>query len=110
MRNVIYGCLIAVAAIVVLVVVLFAALVGWSFYANKRAEEGARGLCARIPIGAPFATVLKEASRDPKPAREFREENKHHFMYYGQILSSRECIVDIRDGRVAAKRVQVNED
>ena len=104
------GCLLAAAAFSLLLVLLFAAYVGWGVYANRRAEREAAAFCTAAKPGQPIALVLERARGEGAPARKAQDGDAYHFWWYGMIFSARECVVTTKAGRVVSAQQVVHED
>jgi hypothetical protein len=109
-RKILTGCLVAVGAFVLVLVLLLVAYGAWGAYANHRAEAAAERLCAGIRPGDRIEAVSRKAAASEPPARAIHDGDRHTFTYFGMIFSARECEVSTRDGRVTAKRVIVFDD
>jgi hypothetical protein len=108
-RKVLGGCLLAAAGFCVLLIVLFAAYVGWGVYANQRAERQAAAFCSAAKPGQPIALVLERARGEGAPTRSAKDGEVYHFWWYGMIFNARECVVTSAAGRVVSTQ-QVNHE
>jgi len=110
-KKVLIGCLVAAASFALLMIVLFAAYVGWGIYANDRAETEARAFCQATKPGEELARVLERA-KGPNPPRRYGSDSDgvYHFYWYGMIFNAQECAVATKGGRVVSAQVIAHED
>ena len=109
-RKLLVGCLLTCAALALLLVLLFAAFVGWGLYANDRAEKQATAFCRSVRPGEDIARVLERAKGEDPPKRSFQSEQVWHFYWFGMIFNAQECEVTTAGGRVQSARVVAHED
>jgi hypothetical protein len=109
-RKVLFGCLIAVGAFVLCVVLLLVAYGAWGAYANSRAEDAAKALCAATRVGEPIEAVSARAAATDPPPRAIHDGDQHRYVYQGMIFNSRDCVVDTKAERVVARKFERFDD
>jgi hypothetical protein len=111
-RKILVGCLVAAGALALILVLLVAAFGFWGAYANARAERAATALCSGIRVGERIESVTARAKASDPPARSIgnTSDGEYRYAWYGQIFSSRECLVATANGRVTAKHVVKFDD
>lgn len=104
------GCLMVAAGIALLLLLLFAAAVGWGLYANDRAENNATAFCSAARPGQDIAVVLSRARGNGAPARGSHEGDVYRFWWYGWIFNAHQCVVTTAAGRVVSAQHVAQED
>ena len=102
---------IAIAAIVLFIVLAFVAYIGYSVYANNKADQAAEMLCGNIlRIGSEIRSVIDTAAKSGDRNRLVINEGEHRFIFYGAIFHSCEYVVTGLNGKVVSVHLRLNDD
>lgn len=97
-------------ALVVVIVLPIAALIGYNLYADSKADKAAALLCGSIKPGSNLDGVTVAAARRGDGNRPMTYDGELHFVYQAGIFHSRDCVVDSELGKVVAVRIVKNDD
>jgi len=104
------GCLLAAGILLLSLLVVLGLYIGWSLYADDRAEKAATALCAGIHGGDRIEAVVAKAKATVPTPRVASGTDEHHFIFQGAVFHARECQVSTARGRVTAAHVVVFDD
>jgi hypothetical protein len=97
-------------ALVLVIVLPIAALIGYDLYADNRADKAVALLCESIKPGSNLDAVIAAAARRGDGNRPMPYDDGFHFVYQAGIFHSRDCVVDSALGKVVAVRIVKNDD
>lgn len=109
-KRLAFGCLMVLGAMAAALLLLLVLYVVYSVYANDRAEDAARELCAGIRPGMAIEQARAAARRHPRAPRLMSGQATDIYVFQGAVFHSRDCVVDFSEGRVTRTELRVNDD
>lgn len=96
--------------LLLLPVLACATLLGWSAYANLRAEAAAGDFCATIKPGSQAQAALDRASAGSIRVRGMASDQQLDFVFQGAVFNAALCRVQMRQGQVVSTQVVMDGD
>lgn len=95
--------------LILVVVLAFLALAGYSYHKSTRANEAAERFCSSLKIGMELQPIVAEIGKN-RTWNDYKVfDNQHLFIFYGAPLYTRECVVIVEAGKISQFHLESND-
>lgn len=93
-----------------LIAATFAALVGYTAYANGKSDQAARDFCGRIQIGSGIDDAIAASAQDGRLKRVESGTHEYRFVFQGGIFHAGICSIHVTDRKIVSVSAKPDGD